>query len=68
MAYELEFSEDGKTLERVIERTSKHITLPKGVIKIRFGAFIGCRLLETIDILTYLTEIHKDYGHKGMLL
>ena len=57
MAYELEFSEDGKTVIGVNDSDITHITLPDSVTSIGDLAFYECSSLESIDIPDGVTNL-----------
>ena len=53
----LELSEDGKTLIKVLDKTVKSLVIPNSVTEIDEWAFYGCSSLESIDIPNSVTEI-----------
>ena len=57
MAYELVFSEDGKTVIGVNDSDITHITLPDSVTSIGDWAFYECSSLESIDIPDGVTNL-----------
>ena len=57
MAYELEFSEDGKTVIGLNDSDITHITLPDSVTSIGDLAFYECSSLESIDIPDGVTNL-----------
>lgn len=53
----LELSDDGKTLESVLDQSVKSVTIPNSVTNICVGAFSGCTSLKSILSAT----VYIDY-------
>lgn len=52
----LRFSEDGKTLVKVVDKSVTSITIPDGVTEIGYEAFMLCKSLEEINIPDSITK------------
>ncbi len=59
----LELSEDGKTLIKVLDETVKSLVIPNSVTEIYEWAFYGCTSLECIDIPNSVTAIGGEAFH-----
>ena len=62
------FSEKGKVVTGIKDKSVTQILIPQGVTEIGMWAFRGCTSLQSINILDSVTEIGRDafYGTQWM--